>query len=436
MAAGPRGELLRAFQLLQRLQAKAHVLLSRKDRGGASATPKGSSLQGDYGIHLPVTFGHTVSDKKKGRKPEHMPSDDRANEILRRISEGYVLLDADFRIRKMNEEAFRLDGRTADQLIGKTAWEAWPQYTPETPLGNFWTSVMSSRAPALMEQVSVRSHRDPIWLEVRAFPSGDGIAVFYRDITDRRQSEEELKRAQSELIHASRISAMGSMASTLAHELAQPLTSVSNYIGTAERMLRPNSDTKIGEAARAVGMAGAAARRASEILRRLRAFVSKRQVEAGAHDLQDVIADACVLMLPHAQRHNVEIRFELDRFARWILVDAVQIQQVLINLVKNSIEAMEGCDEKLITITSRVLGDGGIEVSVSDTGPGIGAAGDDVLFAPFVSGKTDGLGVGLSISRTIVEAHGGVIVADRSAGKGATFRFTLPRAAEPDANAA
>ena len=393
-------------------------------------------LRREFGIHLLVTFRQIGSGKKKERNRAAMPSDDRASEILRHISEGYVFLDADFRIKEMNAEAVRLDGRPASEMIGKTAWEAWPQYDADSPLGRFWTGVMRSRTPALMEQVSVRPYRDPLWLEVRAFPSGEGIAVFYRDITDRKQSEEDLKRIQSELIHASRISAMGAMASTLAHELSQPLTSVSNYIDTAERLLRPNQEQEVREAGRALGLAGAAARRASEILRRLRSFVSKRQVEAEIHDLQDVIADACVLMLPHAQRHGVEIRFRLDRFAKWVKVDAVQIQQVLINLVKNAIEAMDACDEKLITIATRTLGDGNIEVSVTDTGPGVDAGGEDGLFTPFVSGKSDGMGVGLSISRTIVEAHGGVIGADQAAGGGATFRFTLPRGEEPSANAA
>jgi two-component system sensor kinase FixL len=271
---------------------------------------------------------------------------------------------------------------------------------------------------------------------VRAFPSGDGIAVFYRDISDRKRSEEELKRAQSELIHASRISAMGAMASTLAHELSQPLTSISNYIDTAERLLRPKQEQEVREAGRALGLAGAAARRATEILRRLRRFVSKGHVEAEMHDLQEVIADACVLMLPHAQRNGVEIRFVLDRFAKWVRVDAVQIQQVLINLVKNAIEAMEGCETKLVTIASRAAGDGSIEVSVTDTGPGLGEAGEESLFAPFVSGKSDGMGVGLSISRTIVEAHGGMIDAGQAPEGGASFRFTLPRGEEPNLNAA
>jgi two-component system sensor kinase FixL len=365
-----------------------------------------------------------------------MPSDERANEILRRISEGYVLLDAEFRVKEMNEEAVRLDGRPASEMIGKIAWEAWPQYTEDTPLGILWRTVMRTRKAAMMEQVSERDWRDSKWLEVRGFPSGDGIAIFYRDITESKLQEEELKRAQSELIHASRISAMGAMASTLAHELSQPLTAISNYIDTAERQLRPNQQQEVREAARALGLAGAAARRASEILRRLRSFVSKRKVETDIHDLQEVIADACVLMLPHAQRHGVEIRFTLDRFAKWVRVDAVQIQQVLINLVKNAIEAMEGCEVKLVTIGSRALGDGSIEVSVSDTGPGLGETGEESLFAPFVSGKSDGMGVGLSISRTIVEAHGGMIGAAEAPEGGATFRFTLPRGQEPNVNAA
>jgi len=365
-----------------------------------------------------------------------MPSDERAREILQRISEGYVLLDADYRVREMNEEAIRLDGRPASEMIGKIAWEAWPQYTDDTPLGMLWRSVMQTRNAAMMEQVSERDWRDTKWLEVRGFPSGDGVAIFYRDVTDRKLQEEELKRTQSELIHASRISAMGAMASTLAHELSQPLTSISNYIDTAERLLRSNQQPEVREAGRALGLAGAAARRSSEILRRLRSFVSKRQVETEIHDLQEVIADACVLMLPHAQRHGVEIRFVLDRFAKWVKVDAVQIQQVLINLVKNAIEAMDGCEEKLVTIASRALGDGSIEVSVSDTGPGFGDDGEESLFAPFVSGKSDGMGVGLSISRTIVEAHGGMIGAARAKDGGATFRFTLPRGEEPNVNAA
>jgi two-component system sensor kinase FixL len=297
---------------------------------------------------------------------------------------------------------------------------------------------MRERVPALLEQISTRSYRDPIWLEVRAFPSGSGMAIYYRDISKRKRSEEELKRAEAELIHASRISAMGAMAATLAHELSQPLTSVSNYIDSCARMLLPIADPEVRAAARTLGLAGTSAYRASEILRRLRAFVSNRQVQAEIHDLQDVITDACMLTLPHAGRHGVQIRFALDRHANWVRVDAVQIQQVLINLVNNAIEAMEALEasaDKRITISSRRLSDGAIEVAVADTGPGLQES-EDALFSPFVSGKSGGMGVGLSISRTIIEAHGGAIGADRPGEGGATFRFTLSRGEEPSANAA
>lgn len=367
-----------------------------------------------------------------------MPSEVRASELLHYISEGFVFVDSDFRVREMNAEAVRLDGRPASEFIGKTLWEAWPQYDRSSPLGDLWLQVMRDRVPALLEQISVRPYRDPIWLEVRAFPSGDGMAIFYRDITARKRSEEELKRAEAELVHASRMSAMGAMASTLAHELSQPLTSVSNYIDSCVRMLRPIADPEVRAAARALGLAATSAHRASEILRRLRAFVSKRQVEAEVHDLEEVITDACVLMLPHARRQGVEIRFALDRSAHWVRVDAVQIQQVLINLVNNAIEAMEIMEEsteKLITISSRRLGDGAIEVAIADTGPGL-AQSEEALFSPFVSGKSGGMGVGLSISRTIIEAHGGTIGADPPGAAGATFRFTLPPGEERSADAA
>jgi two-component system sensor kinase FixL len=364
-----------------------------------------------------------------------MPSEIQASELLRYISEGFVFVDSDFRIGEMNAEAVRLDGRPASEFLGKTLWEAWPQYDRTSPLGALWLKVMRDRVPALLEQISIRAYRDPIWLEVRAFPSGDGMAVYYRDITDRKRSEEELKRAEAELIHASRVSAMGTMALTLAHELSQPLTAVSNYVDSCARILRPIAQPEVRAAARALGLAGASARRASEILRRLRAFVSKREVQAEIHDLQEVIADACVLLLPHARRQGVEIGFALDRSVKWVRVDAVQIQQVLINLVNNSMEAMETSGEKLITISSRRLGDGAIEVAVADTGPGL-AANAEMLFSPFVSGKSDGMGVGLSISRTIIEAHGGSIGADPPGESGATFRFTLPRGEERSANAA
>jgi two-component system sensor kinase FixL len=314
-------------------------------------------------------------------------------------------------------------------------WEAWPQHQ-NSALGKLWRAAMTERMPASLEQLSERPWRDPLWLEVRVYPSGDGIAVFYRDVTNRKKSEEELKRTQTELIHASRVTAMGAMASTLAHELSQPLASVSNYLEAVQTILRPLPPAQIREARQAVGLAAASTHRASEILRRLRRFVTRGQVETSVHDLQMIVADACVLLVPHAQREGVEIRFQLDRYARWVQVDAIQIQQVLINLVKNAIEAMATAETKLVTVASARLDDGNVAVSVSDTGPGLDDGEGSSLFAPLESGKAGGMGLGLSISRTIVEAHGGTIEMERPSQGGALFRFTLPRGRQPSQVAA
>ena len=171
--------------------------------------------------------------------------------------------------------------------------------------------------------------------------------------------------------------------------------------------------------------------RATETLKRLRAFVSRGHVETGVHDLQAVIADASLLMLPLARREGVEIRFALDRYARWVEVDAVQVQQVLINLVGNAVEAVRDSAEKLVTISTAPGPAGMVEIAVADSGPGLGGTDAEALFSPFRSGKAGGMGLGLSICRTIVEAHGGAIGAEAAAAGGAVFRFTLPRGQEP-----
>ena len=152
------------------------------------------------------------------------------------------------------------------------------------------------------------------------------------------------------------------------------------------------------EARQAIEAAARSNDRAVEVLTRLRDFIAKGRAETASHDIQSIIADVSVLVLPHAQREGVEIQFRLDRYAKWVEADAVQIQQVLINLIKNAIEAMRDTDERRIVISTAPAG-GNVEVMVEDSGPGLGQMPRDKLFKPFSSGKEEGLGVGLSISR-------------------------------------
>ena len=354
----------------------------------------------------------------------------KARELLDHISEGFAFVDRDFRVREMNAEGARIEGRPADELIGMSLWEAWPGLEG-SELASLWLDAIARHEPVSLEHLYTWPDGRQAWLEMRAFPGEDGLAIFFRDISDKKRSEEELRRAEAELMLASRLSAMGTMAATLAHELAQPLTSVSNYVETCETLLRPLPGAEARKARRALAKAELAVDRAREILKRVRLFVAKGKIETAVSDLHSIVADAAILLLPLAQREGVEIDFKLSPKVRWVRVDAVQIQQVLVNLVRNAIEALAGAERRRIVIAAAPLSPAFAEVMVEDSGPGFAAERAERLFAPFHSSKAEGLGVGLSISRTIVEAHGGTIAAEPIAGGGARFRFTVPRSAGP-----
>ena len=360
-----------------------------------------------------------------------MSSRNRAHELLQLISEGFVFVDPEFRVREINEVGLAMARRPRSDFIDRSLWEIAPPLE-NSELARLLIRAMEERSPLSIEHLYSWTDGRQSWLEIRGHPTPEGLAIFYRDISDQKRSEEELRRAQAELMQTSRQSAMGTMAATLAHELAQPLLSVRAYVEAGRKLLRGVTEPQAREARRALGLAANAADRASEMLKRLRAFVSKGQVEAETADLQAIIADAGVLMLPQAQRAGVEILFRIERRAHWVKADTVQVQQVLVNLIRNAIEALDGAEQRRITISTASAPGGRVEVTVEDSGPGLGALPEGALFAPFHSSKAEGLGVGLSISRTIIEAHGGTIEAGNAPGGGARFRFTLPRASPPD----
>jgi two-component system sensor kinase FixL len=246
------------------------------------------------------------------------------------------------------------------------------------------------------------------------------------DLTERHRAEAEIRRMQAELIHVSRLSAMGTMASTLAHELNQPLTALSNFISGTKR-IADNPDVPRSVLVEALEGAESAALRAGEILRRLRDMVSRGKVSVGAEHLPQLIEEACVLAFVDGNVLGVSHRLELDPKAAWVRADRVQIQQVLINLVRNAIEAMAGSAVREVVIATRVAG-AMVEIEVADSGAGIAAEHRETLFSEFMTTKSGGMGLGLPISRTIIEAHGGEIRAENRPGSGAAFIFTLPRA--------
>jgi two-component system, LuxR family, sensor kinase FixL len=270
----------------------------------------------------------------------------------------------------------------------------------------------------------------PMHLSIGEMQSG-GVPYFtgfVRDLTEHQQTQARLQELQSELVHVSRLSAMGEMASALAHELNQPLAAISNYMKGSRRLLAASLDPNRSKIEGAMDRAAEQALRAGQIIRRLRDFVSRGESEKRVESLSKLIEEAGALGLAGAREQGVQLRFNLNPEYDLVLVDRVQIQQVLVNLFRNALEAMAHSPQRELIASNARVADDMIEVAIFDTGPGIP---DDVmsnLFQTFFTTKETGMGVGLSISRSIVEAHGGRMWAEANRSGGATFRFTLPAA--------
>jgi two-component system sensor kinase FixL len=274
----------------------------------------------------------------------------------------------------------------------------------------------------------------PAELFVGEAASGDHrfFTGFLQDLTERHAAETRLQGLQSELVHISRLSAMGEMASVLAHELNQPLSAISTYLRAGQRLL--DAQNPENPAIPIISSAAEQSLRAGEIIRRLRNFVAQGESDQQVESLKELIEEAAALALLGARERGVTIKYEWNEAVDAVFVDRVQVQQVALNLVRNGLEAMDDSTTRELRITTGPADEGMAMVSVGDTGSGIDPQIADRLFLPFVTTKgAQGMGVGLSICRTIMEAHGGRIWAEPNPGGGTIFRFTVPTAEHGEA---
>jgi two-component system sensor kinase FixL len=264
-------------------------------------------------------------------------------------------------------------------------------------------------------------------LAVGEMRSGDRrfFTGFVRDLTERQQTQKRLQELQSELIHMSRFTALGEMASALAHELNQPLTAVAGYLKGAARLLEGQNSADLPMVRGAIENAAEQALRAGQIIRRLREFVARGESDRQVENLRKLVEEAGALALVGAKQTGIRVTYDFDPGAQFVLADKVQIQQVLLNLLRNAIEAMQETERKQLSLSSQLIDSETVEVKVADTGSGIAPEIAGQLFQPFVTSKRHGMGVGLSISRTIVEAHGGKLSAEPNPFGGTIFRMTL-----------
>lgn len=352
--------------------------------------------------------------------------------ILETVPDAMVIIDADGIVQACSATAERLFGYDAAEVIGLNVSMLMPG-ADRVRHDDYMARYMRTGERRIIGVgrvvVGVRKTGEtfPMHLSVgEARTAGKRLFTgFIRDLTERQEAQRRLSELQSELAHMGRATALGEMASTLAHELNQPLTAVANYLKGSRRLLDSGGAEAVSMASEALDLAADQALRAGEIIRRLREFVARGETERRVEPLNRLVEEAGALALIGAQESGVRAEFAFDPAAEFVLADRIQIQQILVNLIRNAMDAMHDSPRRDLTVTTHRLDRDTVRIDVADTGPGIAPAIADQLFQPFVTTKTQGLGVGLSISRTIAEAQGGRLWADAARGGGAVFHLTL-----------
>lgn len=354
--------------------------------------------------------------------------------ILATVPDAMVVIDERGTILSFSAAATKMFGYAEAEIIGKNVRVLMPSPDRERHdqyLINYLTT--GKRKIIGVGRVTTALHRDgntfPIELSIGEAWLGERriFTGFIRDLTERQQTLLRLQDLQSELAHVGRVSEMGTLASSLAHELNQPLTAVASYCESARDLLDSEPDRQTLDMVKdALDEAAQQAIRAGQIVRRLRDFMSTGETERHIESLQRLINEANALALVGSREHGIDVQLKLDPAADAVLVDRIQIQQVLVNLIRNAIDAMMDTEVRCLALRTAQDGQGFVEVTIEDTGSGISDAIATQLFQPFVTSKQNGMGIGLSICRTIIEAHGGRIWFDHGPTGGTAFHFTIP----------
>jgi len=384
----------------------------------------GTSLAGYFFYEMRDRMG--VSTETARAREAHLES------ILDTVPDAMIVIDDKGIMQSFSSAAERMFGYDASEMIGKNVKVLMPSPYRENHDAylNRYKATGEKRIIGIGRLV-VGARKDgstfPLELAVGEMKTGNQrfFTGFIRDLTQTQKQEKRLQELQSELVHISRLTAMGEMASTLAHELNQPLSAISNYIKGSLRLLEAEAGERNTQVIGAMQAAADQAVRAGQIIRRLRDFVSRGESEQTVESVAKLVEEAAALALVGVKDQNVRVHYKLDLSADLVLADKVQVQQVLVNLIRNAVEAMSEAQKRELTIATDLTDANVLTVSVTDSGHGITPEIKEQLFQPFVTTKRHGMGVGLSISRTIIEAHGGRIWIEDNPAGGTIFRFTL-----------
>lgn len=365
------------------------------------------------------------------RRESHLQS------ILDTVPDATVVIDADGTMTSFNRAAVRQFGYQPQEAVGQNVRMLMPTPYREQHDGYLHRYLTTGEKRIIgVDRVVVGRRKDgstfPMTLAVGETRANDKVYFtgFIRDLTERQESQARLHAAQGELARLARLNELGQMASTLAHELNQPLSAIANYVQGCIRLLAQISGPAADQMRGALEETARQSLRAGDIIRHLREFTTRGDTDRGPEDVNKLIEEAAALALVGSRERGIRTEFEFAPGDTLVFADRVQIQQVLINLMRNAIEAMRESDRRELVVRTVHQDHHSMRVEVQDTGPGIAEEISGQLFQPFVTTKAGGMGIGLSISRRIIQSHGSDLQYRRNEAGGATFSFLLPAVEE------
>jgi two-component system, LuxR family, sensor kinase FixL len=350
--------------------------------------------------------------------------------IVESSEDAIITKDLDGIIFSWNAAAERLFGYTAAEVIGEPVTIIFPSDRGSEEAA-FLARIAGGQRVDHYETTRRRKDGQIISVSVTISPIKDttgkivGASKILRDLTERKAKDERIQQLQAELAHVQRLTELGQVVSTLVHEVNQPLTAISNYVNACRRLVTTGDQQRVLAALERIGDQ---TNRTRGIVQRIRDFVKKRDVQMRAENLSHVIDEAVALTRSSVRDVGLTVGVHIDPSDLHVEIDKIQVQQVLFNLLRNGIEAMQDQPRREIQVATSRVQEQMVQISVADTGPGLPDEVRQKLFQPFVTTKANGMGVGLSVCRAIVESHGGQLWADDNPGGGTVFRFTVRRA--------
>jgi signal transduction histidine kinase len=353
-----------------------------------------------------------------------------ASKVFDCSPDAVSIVGTDYRYKRVNPVYERVWGKPVDSIVGMHVSDLWGKQLFEHKLMHLLDRCFAGEDVSFADWIDSTLGRRYVALSYSPLRFGpqrvEAALVIGRDLTEYAEASEALRQTQADLAHASRMTTMGELTASLAHEVNQPITAAVNGASTCVRWLT-RDDPDLGEAREAALGAIRNAKRAADIINRIRSISKKGESKRQLADVSELIREMVALLRNEASRYSISIRADLDADLPKVMADSVQVQQVMMNLIMNSIDAMKDVDQtRELFIQLRRTEDQQLIISVSDTGVGLPPQQTNQIFDAFFTTKTHGLGMGLRISRSIVESHGGRLWADDNSPQGASFYFTLP----------